>query len=75
MKENSDGCYASIGSVTLAMKAQSVLATAAIPTHVIKQESPRGCIYGIGFSCSQSNNVRAVLTREKIRVKQWNGEN
>jgi len=72
MKEFLGGCYALIGSPTLAMKAQSVLATAAIPVNVIKKETPRGCVHGISFSCSQTNNVKAVLSRERIRVKQWN---
>ena len=73
MKETSGGCYALLGSNTLAMRAQSVLAAAAIPTHVMKQETSRGCIYGISFSCSQINNVKLVLSRERVKVKQWNG--
>ena len=72
MKEISISCSALIGSPTIAMKAQSVLATAAIPASVIKQETPRGCVHGIRFSCSQINNVKSVLSRERIRVKQWN---
>ena len=73
MKEISGGCTALLGSVTLAMKAQSALAAAAIPASIIKNETPRGCVYGISFSCAQSNNVRAVFSHERIRVKQWNG--
>ena len=76
MKEiNHDRCAAFIGSVTQAMRVQEILSRAAIPTTVIKndtlQEGSRGCIYGIGFSCVQRNNVQTVLYREKIRVKQW----
>ena len=73
MKEISGGCTALIGSVTLAMKAQSALAAAAIPSSVIKKETQRGCVYGISFSCAQNNNARSVLASERIRVKQWNG--
>ena len=73
MKETSGACYALLGSPTLAMKAQSVLATAAIPSNLMKQETPRGCVHGIRFSCSQLSNVKAILSRERIRVKQWNG--
>ena len=68
-------CRAEIGSITQAMKAQRVLATAAIPTTVIKKESvgrgSKGCMYGLSFSCVQINNVRTVLERERIRVLEW----
>ena len=77
MRDNTEGCSAAIGSITQAMKAQRALAEAAIPTTVIKYESSgsgnKGCIYGLSFSCSQSNNVQTVLSHERIRVKQWNG--
>ncbi len=79
MKNISGGCSAAIGSLTQTMKVQKALGEAAIPTTVIKYDSERagskGCIYGIAFSCAQSNNVQTVLSRERIRVKQWNGEN
>ena len=74
MKETLSGCYALLGSPTQAMRAQSALTTAAIPARIIKQETSRGCVHGISFSCSQMNNVKTVLSREKIRVKQWNEE-
>lgn len=77
MRDNTEGCSAAIGSVTQAMRAQKVLAGAAIPTTVIKYESSgrdnKGCVYGLSFSCSQSNNVQTVLAHERIKVKQWNG--
>ncbi len=70
------GCGAAIGSITQAMSAQKVLATAAIPTTVIKYDSNtrgnKGCIYGLSFSCAQTDNVATVLGNEGIRVKQWN---
>ena len=62
-------CSAEIGSVTEAMKAQKVLAAAAIPSEIIKKEGSsrrRGCVFGIGFSCAQLNNVRAVLGSARI---------
>ena len=78
MKSNSRGCSAAIGSLTQAMKAQKALGEAAIPTTVIKYDSSRagskGCIYGIDFSCAQTKNVQTVLSRERIKVKQWNVE-
>lgn len=68
-------CFAELGSVTLAMKAQDALAAAAIPVTVEKTESAaRGCSYGIRFSCLQENNVRAVLATARIPVKRWNGD-
>ena len=74
-------CFAELGSLTLAMKAQDALAAAAIPVSVEKNEkkektesaaSGRGCSYGIRFSCLQENNVRAVLSDARISVKRWN---
>ena len=74
MKRDGYECSAELGSVTEAMKAQRVLAAAAIPTEVIKVEGARrrGCVFGIGFSCAQSNNVRAVLSAARINPRSWN---
>lgn len=74
MKEESHSCTAVVGSMTYALKAQQVLAHAAIPSTVIKIEaasSHRGCIYGLRFYCAQENNVRTVLSGSRIQVKQW----
>ncbi len=77
MNNYSGGCSAAIGSITQAMKAQKLLAAAAIPTTVIKNEDKgsngKGCVYGLGFSCLQYKNVQTVLAQERIKVKQWNG--
>ena len=75
MTRDSYQCSAEIGSVTEAMKAQKVLADAAIPSEIIKKEGTsrrRGCIFGIGFSCAQQNNVRAILSSARIYPKEWN---
>lgn len=78
--ERSRACFVEFGSLTLAMKAQEVLAAAAIPVSVEKTEktesasSGRGCAYGIRFSCQQENNVRAVLASARIPIKRWNPE-
>ena len=77
MKENSRNCYAELGSVTYAMKAQQALSAAAIPSTVVKSESSssrRGCAYGLRFSCLQEGNVRRVLDAARISVKQWGGD-
>ncbi len=76
MKSTSGMCRASMGSVTYAMKAQKLLLAAAIPATVIKQETEgKGCSYALSFSCAQINNVKTVFANERIKVKQWNGEN
>ena len=70
-------CSAALGSVTQAMKAQSLLAAASIPSTVMKWEASsrlRGCVYGVQFSCQQRNNVEAALASARISVKQWNDE-
>ena len=72
-----DACIAELGSLTTAMKAQEVLASAAIPSVVEKIEassSRRGCSYGIRLSCQQTNNARSVLGASRISVKRWNTE-
>ena len=75
MSDIKGSCRIEIGSITQAMKVQKILATAAIPTTIIKKESTgrgsKGCIYGLSFSCLQINNVRTLLERERIRVREW----
>lgn len=74
MRMTSNDCWAAIGSMTQAMKAQKALANAAIPSTVIKSDSSlrRGCIYGLSFSCAQEKNVGVVLSSARIAVKEWN---
>lgn len=74
MREMSNNCTAAIGSMTQAMKAQKALSAAAIPSTVIKSDSQKshGCIYGLAFSCLQSDNVSHVLSSTGIKVKEWN---
>ena len=67
-------CTAVIGSMTMAMRAQSLLAEAAIRASVVKVSSSRGqggCAYGVDFPCTQSANVRAVLTDAGVRVREY----
>ncbi len=69
-------CTAVIGSMTMAMKAQSVLSEAAIRAGIAKISSNathNGCAYGVDFPCTQSANVRMILSRAGIRVKQYIG--
>lgn len=67
-------CVAYIGTNTLAMKAQSSLNSAAILSGVVKVNSSktrRGCAYGVKFDCSQKANVKAILARDGITVKEF----
>jgi hypothetical protein len=67
-------CTAVIGSMTQAMKAQSVLSEAAIRSTLTKISSSRthnGCAYGVDFPCTQSGNVRTVLERVGVRVRDY----
>ena len=69
-------CIAVIGSMTQAMKAQSVLANAAIFARVEKADSSmtrRGCAYGVTYACSQEANVREVLRNAGIRIRGGTG--
>ena len=67
-------CSAIIGSMTQAMTAQTALAEAAIRTGIIKVSSSGahgGCAYGVEFPCSQSGNVRLILSRAGVRVREY----
>ena len=71
---NAGVCTAVIGSMTQAMKAQSLLAEAAIHASLTKISSGRtsgGCAYGIDFPCTQSRNVRMILQRAGVRVREY----
>ena len=67
-------CTAVIGSMTGAMRAQSILAEAAIRAVVVKVSSSKstgGCAYGVDFPCTQSGNVGMILDRAGIRVREY----
>ncbi len=67
-------CTAVIGSMTLAIKAQNVLADAAIRANLTKissGETHGGCAYGVDFPCAQSANVRMILSRADVRVRRY----
>ena len=67
-------CTAVIGSMTMAMKAQSALSEAAIRASIAKissSEARGGCAYGVDFPCTQSANVRTILSHAGIRVRQY----
>ncbi len=67
-------CTAVIGSMTLAIKAQSALSEAAIRADLTKISSAGargGCAYGVDFPCTQSANVHTVLSRAGVRVREY----
>ena len=74
MQEDAErkNCLAVVGSLTQAMKAQSVLTQAAIFSRVEKASSAstrRGCAYGISYPCSMGADVRTLLKQAGIRVQ------
>ena len=67
-------CTAVVGSMTQAMRAQTVLSEAAIRTTLTKISSAKthnGCAYGVDFPCTQSGNVGMILERAGIRVREY----
>lgn len=76
MHEKTSGCVAVMGAMTQALRAQRVLANAAVPTEVIKTDADkrRGCAYALSYSCAQENNVRTLLASAGIRVREFLGE-
>ncbi|MBQ8310411.1 MAG: DUF3343 domain-containing protein [Clostridia bacterium] len=76
MHDYQSGCYCVMGSMTQAMRAQRVLADAAIRADIVKSdsgESRRGCAYALSYSCAQAVNVRTVLSRAGIRPREFYG--
>ena len=72
-----DECMAVIGSMTKAMRAQGVLAAAAIRVQIVKADSRQGksgCAYALSYPCAQASNVRRVLSDAGIRVREYQGE-
>lgn len=61
-----------LGSTTQALRAQRALATASIPSEVVKTgsgASHHGCVYGIEFEAIQYKNVRMILSSARINVR------
>ena len=72
MHEYQNGCYCSAGSMTQAMRAQRVLADAAIQAQIVKLDNAhRGCAYALSFCCAQENNVRTILARAGLHPREF----
>lgn len=70
-------CVLTIGSATQAMKAIRALNAYSIPATTIKlstSNSKTGCIYGIEFGCRNVNNVKRILSAEKIRFEEYRND-
>ena len=70
------GCFSVLGSMTQALRAQKLLAAAAIPTDVVKADTEstgRGCAYALSYACAQQDNVRRLLEKSGIRVRSQTG--
>jgi hypothetical protein len=68
------GCFAVMGSMTQVLRAQKVLADAAVRAEVVKADSAhtrRGCAYALSYPCSQEGNVRTILSSAGIRVRDF----
>ena len=69
-------CFAVMGTLTNAQKAQRALSAAAIPSIVSKSNSAsahKGCAWGIEIPCNQLHNAKNVLASYGISVKEWAG--
>jgi len=69
-------CVAVIGSMTMAMQAQNVLASAAVRARLIKADSRYtrlGCAYALSFSCLQLELVKQTLQNAGITVQAFYG--
>ncbi|MBQ7335147.1 MAG: DUF3343 domain-containing protein [Clostridia bacterium] len=76
MHDDQSGCVCVIGSMTQAMRAQKVLANAAIRADVVKADSGetrRGCAYALSYPCVQDGNVRTILQNAGIRARGFYG--
>ncbi|MBE6584649.1 MAG: DUF3343 domain-containing protein [Ruminococcaceae bacterium] len=65
-------CTASLGSVTVAMRARRMLGAHGIKCDVIKissDSSSRGCVYGIEYPCELSGSVRSLLSSVGMQTR------
>ena len=70
-------CVVSLGSVTVATRAQRALANAALYSEIVKLgDDPlgKGCAYGLEFGCSAKGNVKTVLESAGIRIRGFSAD-
>ncbi len=69
-----DKCTAAMGSLTIALKANSVLNGAGLNNKVVKLEpsmTKKGCAYGIEFFCDDYKRVRSAFSANKISASTY----
>ncbi|NLK38814.1 MAG: DUF3343 domain-containing protein [Clostridiales bacterium] len=67
-------CIAGLGSVTQAMKAQTVLTHEEVPSKIIKLDSSmskRGCAYGLEYSCLYRKKVNVILDSAELKFEEF----
>ncbi|MEE0968397.1 MAG: putative Se/S carrier-like protein [Clostridia bacterium] len=67
-------CTASMTSETYAIKAQKILAEGGIYSRIIRldgERSRRGCAYAIEFPCYNTENVKAMLQKGRVRARHF----
>ena len=67
-------CTAAIGSLTIAMKAHSMLDNAGLESKIVKLDpsmTKRGCAYGIEYPCEDHKAVRSAFNAAKISVSSY----
>ena len=67
-------CTAAIGSLTVAMRAHSVLDGTGLENKIVKLDpsmTRRGCAYGIEYPCEDHKAVRSAFNTAKISVSSY----
>ncbi len=75
-RERARECRVTVGSVTEAMRARSVLASVGVRAEVIKLDKAErgGCAYALIYPCTEDLTVRRALREAGIRARQGRGE-
>lgn len=67
-------CTASLGSLTLAMKARQLAKEASFETTIVKLDpaaTRKGCAYGLEFPCEAQRKISTLLSKNKIKVGEY----
>lgn len=72
--QNDTDCFALVGSLTDAMRAQNALTYSGIRAEVVQANQAsvkRGCAYAIRFFCDEQERIRPLLRNAGIRVRSY----
>lgn len=67
-------CIATLTSLNTSIKAQQVLSQSGIYSKIVSLDpsmTPKGCAYGIEFSCSDERLVKSILRAQRIYPSQF----